>query len=93
MLYALLTSLPWLCVVVLLVRSHRQDVEERNQAQAAERAVWADERRELLNRVQAPGAAQKQAALEVAKPDLDNPPYVPWEDDDAFHEARRVTDG
>jgi hypothetical protein len=89
-LYALLVSLPWAGVVAYLLHSHRAEVRERHAALVAERAVWHQLERDLLNKIQAPVAAQKQAAIEVAKPNLEDPPFVGWDNDDEFHEARGV---
>jgi len=60
------------------------------QALVAERDEHRKERRELLNRIQAPEAASKQAGFELALPDVEDQPYVPWDNDDAFHESRGV---
>jgi hypothetical protein len=85
----LLSQLPWVLVLVYVIRAHRQDSQARFDASCVERAEWHLERTSLLNRIQAPEAAQKQAALAVAEIP-DEPPYVPWDNDDAFHEARGV---
>lgn len=83
MLTALLASLPWAAVLVYVLHVHAQDSAE-----------WRKERRDLLNRIQAPEAAQKQAAIEI--PQIpDEPPYVGWDNDEEFHEARTqvIADG
>ena len=89
MLTLLLAGLPWAGVVAFLIHSHRAQDRERFEALVAEREAAAVERRTLLNRIQAPEAARKQAEIEI--PQIpDEPPFVPWDDDTAFHEARGV---
>jgi len=56
------------------------DVHERERAAwAEERHEWQLERRELLNRIQAPETAAYQAAGEPSE----EPLYVPFDDDSA----------
>jgi hypothetical protein len=64
-------------------------IEQLIEAHAKERELWADERRTLLNRIQAPQVAAYEATGEPS----DVPLYVPFEDDDAhadYVEARRA---
>jgi hypothetical protein len=59
------------------------------EAQRLERESWAEERRTLLNRIQAPQVAAYEATGEPS----DVPLYVPYDDDDAhadYVEARRA---
>ena len=89
MIYSLLVSLPWAGVLTFVLCLHRSQDRERFEALVAEREAAAVERRTLLNRIQAPEAARKQAEIEI--PQIpDEPPFVPWDDDTAFHEARGV---
>jgi hypothetical protein len=82
----LLSQIPWALTLIYVIRAHGQDSQRRFDASCVERDEWRKERTSLLNKIQ---AAQKQAALEVAEIPED-PPYVAWDDDNAFHEARGV---
>ena len=86
MLTLLLAGLPWAGIVAFLIHTHRGQDRERFEALVAEREAAAVERRTLLNRIQAPEAARKQAEVEIPKIP-DEPPYVPWGDTEAFHRA------
>lgn len=89
----LLSQLPWVAALVFVIHNHRAHDGERQAALVAERAEWHRMERELLNRIQAPEQAAKVAEMELQQPDLENPPFVGWDDDEAFHEAKGVTSG
>lgn len=76
----LVVALVGLCAF-LQWRSSRQ-LDTLLNEQAAERALWVAERRDLNNRIQVPEAAPFM--------DPEQPPiqHVPFDDDDAFNEAR-----
>lgn len=88
-------TLGGLCTAVLittyrlLTTTHAQAAAERNAAHAAmdrERALWATERGDLLQRIQAPEQAIVQHALNAPIPP--SPPTVPVDDDEAYWESR-----
>lgn len=55
-------------------------IEQLIEAHRQERESWADERRVLLNRIQAPQVAAYEATGEPS----DEPLYVPYDDDAAY---------
>ncbi len=94
-------NLALVLVVVLVIRGAMQLVtaERANAADAsahavtcmaAERADWATERADLLQRIQAPEHAVMQHALTQPLPP--SPASVPVDDDDAFWEAQMTKD-
>lgn len=52
---------------------------------AEERAAWQEERRSLLNRIQAPEVAAYEASGEPSE----EPLYVPYDDDEAHNDYVR----
>jgi hypothetical protein len=54
----------------------------QDERRAKERKEWTAERKELLNRIQVP-----QAAPFMENETTEVPAYVPFDDDDAFHDA------
>lgn len=65
------------------LRSARGEFKEERQAMSLERTAWANERRDLNNRIQVPEAAP------YMDPGTGAPPaqHVPFEDDEAFRKA------
>lgn len=65
------------------MRSLHTEFREEREATSLERTAWANERRDLNNRIQVPEAAPYMT------PGTDAPPvqHVPFDDDDAFNKA------
>jgi hypothetical protein len=65
------------------MRSLRNEFREEREATSLERTAWANERRDLNNRIQVPEAAPYMT------PGTEAPPvqHVPFDDDEAFNKA------
>jgi hypothetical protein len=76
--------LGYIGVMRLDVRSSRREFKEDREAMSLERTAWANERRDLNNRIQVPEAAPYMT------PGTEAPPvqHVPYDDDEAFNKAR-----
>lgn len=75
--------LAYIAVQELGIRGVRKEFREEREAMSLERTAWANERRDLNNRIQVPEAAPYMT------PGTDAPPvqHVPFDDDDAFNKA------
>ena len=74
-------------------RNNTDAWEERlrleRKAQTEEREAWRSERKELNQRIQAPEVAVRESW----EPTREGRQYVPFDDDDAFKEARENLNG
>lgn len=70
------------CTAIALGKNQEGRLDRLHDAQAAERAAWAEERRDLNNRIQVPDAAPfMQAETPIRQ-------HVPYDDDAAFQAAQ-----
>ena len=71
-------------ILGLGIRGVRDEFKDEREAMSLERSAWANERRDLNNRIQVPEAAP------YMDPGASVPPvqHVPFEDDEAFAKAR-----
>lgn len=61
-----------------------KEIREEREAISLERTAWANERRDLNNRIQVPEAAPYMDPATAAPPVQ----HVPYDDDEAFNKAR-----
>lgn len=73
-------------------RAYARERQRDRESFAAERKVWAYERRELNNRLQIPAAAPFMDLSDQIEEEPHDKPYVPFDDDEAFHEAQERYD-